>query len=61
VRPATALAPSFSAREADVAAQLAPVRRIERSQFAAMAALISPPTPGMVLSFAGRLLRQCRH
>ena len=32
---ATTLAPSFSALEADVAAQLAPVRRIERSQLRA--------------------------
>ena len=35
VWPATALAPSFSALEADVAAQLAPVRGIERSQLRA--------------------------
>jgi hypothetical protein len=35
VWPATPLAPSFSALEADVAAQLAPVRRIERSQLRA--------------------------
>ena len=33
--PATTLAPSFSALEADVAAQLAPVRGIERSQLRA--------------------------
>jgi len=35
VRSAAALAPSFSAFEADVAAQLAPVRGIERSQLRA--------------------------
>jgi len=35
VRSAATLAPSFSALEADVAAQLAPVRRIERSQLCA--------------------------
>jgi hypothetical protein len=35
VWPATTLAPSFSALEADVAAQLAPVRGIERSQLRA--------------------------
>ena len=35
VRPATTLAPSLSALEADAAAQLAPVRGIERSQLRA--------------------------
>jgi hypothetical protein len=35
VWPATPLAPSFSAFEADMAAQLAPVRGIERSQLTA--------------------------
>jgi hypothetical protein len=35
VRPATTLAPALSPLEADAAAQLAPVRRIERSQLRA--------------------------